>query len=369
MVHATNDPAVLDAADDYMETLFQAEDGEWIQTIRGQFMKSSGKMEGIGVISAVSRAALMDSLSVLLQAFLVILLVNLCVVMLLAYITTKRISDQMAVMIDMLDNALKGLPVERPVRKIRDEYDVVMNNILYMYLRDSALRAELQEKQYQKEHAERMALQLQINPHFLYNTLQTLDIAIRGGSVDRYDLCDVIRSVSGILKYALGSPQEPVALRDEIYYLKEYASVQKFRFGDRFILYYDVDEELLDCQVFRLMVQPLVENSMLHGLRELSKRGYIWVRIEAQGNEMKVSVKDSGAGMKQEELEKLREQINSDHDRSIGLVNLNRRLRLHYGAGSALCLNATPGEGMEVSFRIPRVQKKEVSSDVLDDKK
>lgn len=353
LLHAAAEHDVWKPDAELLQKFINAAPGSWFKTEYGRYMVSRVKMDLVTVLAVVPLDALTATVSMMRQTFLAILLVNVCVVMVLAYVTTRRICSQMTLMIDMLDNAVKGLPVERPERKQQDEYDVIMNNILYMYLRDAFLRSELQQKQYEQEHAELMALQLQINPHFLYNTLQSLDMTIRGGKADRFDICDIIGAISGILKYALSSPQEPVSLRDEIYYLKEYAAVQKFRFGGRFVLYYEVDDELLDAQVFRLMLQPLVENSMLHGLKGLSERGYIWVRAYRDKDDLHISVKDSGTGMEQEELEALLHRIRDAASRSIGLTNLNRRLLLRYGEKSALNIVSEPGKGTEISFTLP----------------
>lgn len=363
LLHATNDKDCNCQLDDsVIATLLTSQSGQWISMPHGRFLITHAYMDRLQVLALVPFATLTEAMSMLQHTFFAILLVNLCVVMLLAYATTRRICSQMMLMIDMLDNAVKGLPVKSPEHKTRDEYDVIMNNILYMYLRDVALRNELQQKQYQQEHAELMALQLQINPHFLYNTLQTLEITIRGGFVERLDLCDIIHSISGILKYALSDPQESVTLRDEIRYLKEYAAVQKFRFGGRYVLYYEVDEELMDAEVFRLMLQPLVENCMLHGLKGLTERGYIWVRAISENRLLHISVKDSGSGMPKDELEALRLRINDTNSRSIGLTNLNRRLILRYGEQSKLKIISEPGEGTEVIFTIPlRFMQQEVS--------
>lgn len=365
LLHATNDKDCRCQLDEgLIATFLTSQSGAWISTPHGRFLITRAYMDRLQVLAVVPFAALTEMLGMLQKTFLAILLVNLGVVMLLAYVTTRRTCNQMMLMIDMLDNAVKGLPVESPKRKTHDEYDVIMNNILYMYLRDVALRNELQQKQYQQEHTELMALQLQINPHFLYNTLQTLEITIRGGFVERLDLCDIIHSISDILKYALSNPQESVTLYDEIHYLKEYAAVQKFRFGGRYVLYYEVDENLMNAEVFRLMLQPLVENCMLHGLKGMTERGYIWVRAMSENGLLHISVKDSGTGMSAEEVEALQIRINDANSRSIGLTNLNRRLILRHGEPSKLRIVSEPGKGTEVSFTIPlQFMIQEVSSE------
>ena len=271
----------------------------------------------------------------------------------------------MLLMIDTFDHAMHGDPIERPIQHVKDEYDVIMNNILYMYLKDGAMKAQLQEEQYQKVRAEFMALQLQINPHFLYNTLQTLDICIQAGTMDRFDLSDMIHDLSNILKYALSDPRETVSLSEEIKYLRDYAAIQKFRFGNRFVIYYEIEEDCLSCSVFRMMLQPLVENSMVHGLNGLKERGYIWVSAARNGDSVRLSVRDSGLGMTEEERQALLRRVYDAEGRSIGLKNLNSRLVLRYGQESRLQIESAPGKGTHVYFDIPYQEQasQKVSSD------
>ncbi len=108
----------------------------------------------------------------------------------------------------------------KPENSNRDEYDVIMNNIIYLFLNTNHLNAQLKENEYKREHAEMMALQLQINPHFLFNTLQTVDMEVRKQGASPEEISTVIRCVSDILKYALSDPGEPVTVEEEIQYLK-----------------------------------------------------------------------------------------------------------------------------------------------------
>lgn len=368
LIHVTNADSELPA--DAVQALLSAPTGQWFSYQGEWYLVSSTETNGVVINAIITSQLLIDRMSMVAGTFLSFFALDLVLVLLLAYLTTRRICHQMLRMIDAFDNALQGVPVERPVGKIHDEYDVMMNNIVYMYLRDTESRDRIREETYQKECAEMLALQLQINPHFLYNTLQTLDICIRSGKADRLDLCDMIHDLSNILKYALGDPHQPVTLQEELNCLKAYAAIQKFRFGGRFVIYYEVDDCLLDCRVFRMMYQPLVENSMLHGLHGLSERGYIWVRTTCAEGMLRVSVKDSGVGMTEESRLALLEHINDESSRSIGLTNLNRRLVLRYGPQSALQIASAPGQGMTVSFTIPleRVQADEVS-EIIPDRK
>ena len=148
-------------------------DGTWVRTQNGTCLLSVGSYDAMEVyyVSAISSKARTESIFAMLQSFLAFLVLDLCVVVFLAYLTTKRSFDQISYMISVFNEAEKGLPVAKPENSNRDEYDVIMNNIIYLFLNTNHLNAQLKENEYKREHAEMMALQLQINPHFLFNTL------------------------------------------------------------------------------------------------------------------------------------------------------------------------------------------------------
>lgn len=337
-----------------IEPLLQQMNGKWVNLNGTHCLISVAALNepGLHVLSAVSSRALWDALWQRLLPLLALLAVDLLLVLWLAYTTTKRSFDQIYSMLHMFEAAEQGAVVEKPATKVKDEYDAIMNNMLTLFLNTSYLNMQLKEKQYSQENAELMALQLQINPHFLYNTLQTLDMEARRADIGGH-MSRIIQDVSEILKYSLSSPQQPVALREELSYLKKYVEVQRYRFGDNFIIYYEVEEELMGASVFRLMLQPVVENSLLHGIRGLQTRGYMKVRVHRAGQLLDLRVIDNGIGMTRQELLTLREHINDNQSRSIGLTNLNRRLILRYGESSALCIRSHKGLGTSVSFRIP----------------
>lgn len=330
-------------------------DGTWVRTQNGTCLLSVGSYDAMEVyyVSAISSKARTESIFAMLQSFLAFLVLDLCVVVFLAYLTTKRSFDQISYMISVFNEAEKGLPVAKPENSNRDEYDVIMNNIIYLFLNTNYLNAQLKENEYKREHAEMMALQLQINPHFLFNTLQTVDMEVRKQGASPEEISTVIRCVSDILKYALSDPGEPVTVEEEIQYLKKYAAIQKFRFGDQFIIYYEVDDEVMDAAVFRLFLQPLVENSLLHGIRGSKQKGYVKVSIQKRGERLRCCVMDTGAGMTGEEKAGLESRFSSDDAGGIGLANLYRRLVLRYGEDSALRVWSKKGMGTAVSFYIP----------------
>ena len=322
----------------------------WFRGGEQTYYINTGAYDEMVIVTSVASKLMNRQAWSSIQGVLWMFLLNIVITLLLSYVTTKRSFAQIERMLDMFETAEKGLPVVQPDKKVDDEYDMVMNNIIYMFLQENSLKMQLRENQLAKEHSELMALQLQINPHFLYNTLQTLQMEIRKSITSPIDTGEMVQRISDILRYALSNPQETVALEEEFRYLRKYAMVQQFRFGDRFIMYHEAEDGLERTPVFRLMIQPLVENSLLHGMRTDGERMYIWARAERENGGVRITVSDTGMGMTEQEIRELLRQIHDESSRFIGLTNLNRRLLLYYGPESELRIRSEVGRGTEISF-------------------
>lgn len=329
--------------------------GKWISVGGKPYLcRSSDYPESqITFVSLVSGSALFAQFYKFGFDFFLVMLGNIAIVFFLSYFTTKRIFHQIDYMVQVFGDAEKGRISEPPHGQMKDEYDMIMNNIIHVFLNNTRINNQLVERQHQLEVAELAALQLQINPHFLLNTLQTMDFEALRLLKKPSSLNTIIHDLSDILKYALGNPIQPVSIREELTYLKEYVEIQKFRFGNTFIVYYEIDGGLLDYRVFRLMLQPLLENSISHGVRSLDRMGYIKLKIRRRGDFLKFRVVDNGVGMGREDLQALYRQINDKNSRSIGLTNVNRRLILEYGEDCGLHILSKKGRGFCISFQIP----------------
>lgn len=292
------------------------------------------------------------------QYFTILILISIfsccCVVMLfLSYRITKQNFQKISDIIQTFDNAEKGILPERHAPAAADEYDVILQNVIQVYLKSSYLQHQLTERQYQQQIAEKAALQLQINPHFLFNTLQTLDFQALQATGTPGTMNRTIQNLSDILKYSLQDPGTMVSLKDELTYLKKYIEIQKQRYGDQFIIYFEIEEDLPDIFIPRLLLQPLVENSISHGIAALDKTGYIKVCIYQRNQMIRFSVTDTGIGMDKEEIRNLYQMINDEKSKNIGLTNVNRRLILQYGPECALHIQSKKNLCTCISFSLP----------------
>lgn len=317
--------------------------------------RSDNESFRIRIVSMTPLEAVVRQTRSFLPSGLLMLAAGLAAALIAAYITTARNFGHIAHIISVLGEAERGVyPTETDPRKPADEYDAILNNIIRLHLETERLNSELEQKKHLQEVASLSALQAQINPHFMFNTLQMIQFKAAEQTSETNDVVRMTADLADILKYALTDPLQPITLEEEIGYLKKYIAIQHLRFGERFIIYYEVDETLLQTPVFRLMLQPIIENSILHGIRYREGTGYIKLTVFERDGWIRFRVFDTGAGMSAEKLRELRENINTFNVRNIGLANVNNRLKLYFGDEAGLKISSIKGQGTIVKFEIPK---------------
>lgn len=188
----------------------------------------------------------------------------------------------------------------------------------------------------------------------MVNTLQTLNFEVYKLTKKPTGINHIIDNLSDILYYSLASANTSVSFSDEIEHVKKYVEIQKYRFPNSFLVYYEISDDVLSLPFKRLMLQPLIENSISHGIRSTDHFGYIKIRIFIHNQYIFVSIIDNGKGMSKKRLREVKESLFSEKpSSSIGLNNVNKRLILNYGQKSALRILSREGQGTSISFRIP----------------
>ncbi|MBU5350827.1 sensor histidine kinase [Paenibacillus barcinonensis] len=254
------------------------------------------------------------------------------------------------------------------IGRLGESYNLLGDHI--QMLKEEVIRGEARKKE-----ADLRVLQAQINPHFLYNTLSSIHWIALMSKESR--IADMVEGLSDFLRISLNNGQDYCPVAQEIAHIRHYVRVQSIRFPDQFVLHYIVDPALEQQMMLKLLLQPLVENAMLHGIQPTGRRGTITIMIQKDtGDErMNILVLDDGAGMAADKLEQLRANLaavaegsnvlpsgsqlqektlgSSLSDGGYGLRNVNERLLLHYGADSLLELHSREGEGTRISFSIP----------------
>lgn len=189
-----------------------------------------------------------------------------------------------------------------------------------------------------------------MNPHFLYNTLEIIRNLV---VFDADKAEELIVKLTEVLRYSIDTSKKEVTLEEDMRFMYCYLDIQNCRFGSRFSFGVNFEPECMNCIVPKLLLQPLIENSIKYGFRKKMELN-IKISGHVEDNVLLISVLDDGLGMEEEKAEELRKQLRA-HDNSspsIGLRNLSRRLYLRYGDGSGLQIRNREGAGFEVVARI-----------------
>jgi two-component system sensor histidine kinase YesM len=272
-----------------------------------------------------------------LQSPLLVIVLAACGLALLIYLAVtlrllKPINDLTTVISDY-ESQYPGAEGQIPLQRIRKNSSASGKASEVDYLIDKISSIKLSQKE-----AELNSLQNQINPHFLYNTLES----IRGAALYHgiHEIASMSKSLSLLFRYSI-SDRVLVSVKEELQHLENYISIQNFRFEDKFALEYNIPPELMNYKILKLTLQPLIENSIKHGLEMKLGKGTIRIEILSLESNIKIIISDDGLGMPQKKLEELNRALANDKSRSvddnvrtgtgIGVINVNSRIKLYFG--------------------------------------
>lgn len=205
----------------------------------------------------------------------------------------------------------------------------------------------------QQKDAEFKMLASQINPHFLYNTLET--IRMRARKSRQYDIEELVRMLAKIMRSTLQAGSSEVAIQSEAELVEHYLKIQQYRFGERIQYHIHVEEDLKGVFILPLIMQPIVENSIIHGLEGKEGVGTIDIRIAGQDGKTAITIGDDGLGMNTEKLERLRRGLNSysENGKHIGVSNVHQRVKLKYGDDYGVTIDSVEGSYTKVEILLP----------------
>lgn len=228
-------------------------------------------------------------------------------------------------------------------------------NKMLKQIRD--LLQRVKEEYQQKEDMRFRALQAQINPHFILNTLNNIKwmAYIRGVK----EVGDMLSSLGGILEGSIGRGGNLISLRQELQYIENYINLMKLKYNDKLTVHIDVPDTCLEQEVIKFLLQPVVENAIQHGIEPLPGKGEIRIEAEAAEALLILRVRDNGVGIPEAKLAEIRQRLETETgeppSQHIGLKNVHERIRYHYGEAYGLTVDSRPGEGTEVRLALPLI--------------
>ncbi len=216
----------------------------------------------------------------------------------------------------------------------------------------NSLVKSVYEEKMMKQDAQMKSLQMQINPHFLYNTLDTINWMARIKHVD--EVGDMAAALGNLMRYSL-SEKSYVTIKEEVDNLKNYLAIQNVRYGDQMESKIAIEEEFYDLYIPKLLIQPMVENAIIHGLEQKMDKGHVLISAYVDGENLYIVVEDDGVGMTEDAVEQI---MCMDHSQktekhtSIGIVNVNRRIQMIYGKEYGLLIQSVLGAGTKMTLHM-----------------
>lgn len=280
---------------------------------------------------------------------LILLLLVVCLSMGIAGAITKPVSKLRDAMFRVEHGEFAEANVEVTVN---NEIGSLTNSFNLMTDQIQKLMNQNTYEQKQKRKSELRALQAQINPHFLYNTLDSI-IWMAEGRKNR-EVVLMTSALARLLRQSISSENELVSIGQEIDYVKNYLAIQKMRYKDKLEYEIEMDPALAGVQIIKLVLQPLVENSIYHGLKYKEGMGHLWIRGYKDDTRVYIEIKDDGVGMEKEVQEHIFDQHKVDRNRnSMGVYNVQQRLQLYYGDDYGITYHSIPSRGTTATVTIP----------------
>lgn len=287
---------------------------------------------------------------------LVVIAISLILFGTIIHLVANRLTKRLKILVKALksmrnDNINVKIPVvsHDEIGELAVSFNLMTDRIYELIER--VYKAQIMEKEYELK-----ALEAHINPHFLYNSLSTISWMARKINAENIDNTAFL--LSKFYRLVLSKGNSVITVQDEINHLKAYVEIERTRFGDSFQVIYDVDPESLDCKMIKIILQPIVENSIKHGLAAKDYRGTIIVRVKQDREYLYLTVIDDGIGMDSQVLESLNrgeDLINSES--GYGIRNIRERIKAVYGERGHIKILSRPGVGCTVNITIPKTVK------------
>jgi len=226
----------------------------------------------------------------------------------------------------------------------------------HMVLRIQQLVSTVRQEEINLRKTELKALQAQINPHFLYNTLDSIAWMCEQGRSG--DAVKMIHALARLFRISISRGRELIPIAREIEHAQNYLEIQKYRYKNQFTYSFDVDPGCLDYYCNKITLQPIIENAIMHGLALLVDEGRIEVRVCQEGEDIMFRVEDNGVGMSEEQVRAILDEDAQDRG-GIGIKNVNDRLQIYFGKQYGLRITSEPDVGTTVEVRMPKVKEAE----------
>ena len=348
-----NDSEIIDRT---LSLLKSESKGTNITTLSGTYYLIGNSISGIDwtVYALIPLSFINQNTARLQFIFILMSFFSLALIIFLAWIQSRYFTKPIFVLLDSMKRVADGDLTVRFSDTRRDEFGKLGDGFNSLVEKTEKLISDVAESESREASAKYSMLQSQINPHFLYNTLDTIRMMAILNDQDK--IADALLHLSKLFRYNIKNSNRLVTIREEVEQIKNYLSLQELRMEDRIKINYMIDPDVLYMRMPKMLLQPIVENIFSHAFMDLEKDGMITVEIRSDEKNIYFRISDNGNGISETELMQLKKRLKSSNNppgESIGLVNVNERLRLYYSDKHTLSIESAEGKGTSVSFTLP----------------
>lgn len=284
------------------------------------------------------------------------LVVMFILILSMSLLVSKFISQPITQMIAQISKAEIGDSKEQiyqsrfnEVRQLSESYNRQMNRI-------HLLMEQIKEEQAELRKSEMNVLQAQINPHFLYNTLDSILWMAESGETQ--ETSEMVAALGKLLRISLSQGQNLIPLRRELEHAENYLTIQKFRYKDQFTYSIKAEEHLLDYLTVKIVIQPFLENALYHGIEYMVDQGHISIEVYEKNENIFIEIRDDGVGMPPEKLAHI-QKLKDSHETGIGIRNVHQRIQVYFGKEYGVDIESELDEGTTVRIVIPKIKSQE----------
>ena len=314
---------------------------------------------GWRTVGVFSMDEVMSSVNTIVYILFTCVIISLVLVVIVSFKFSRTLTNPIFKLKRLMKQAESGDLTVRFNFQHNDEIGELGQSFNHMIARIDQLIQMVYVEQENKRTAEMKSLQEQIKPHFLYNTLDTISWMAR--DYDAEDIVRLVDALTNMFRIGLSHGKDIITVKEEITHVSNYLYIQKIRYKDKLNYVIHVDESLYAIEVPKLILQPLVENAIYHGVKAKRGGGTITITGVPEGENLVFTVQDDGAGMLQEKVEELNRRMSErsvlDEKKSFGLFYIRERIQLCYGTGYGVHVESALGEGTRVTITLPLYQK------------
>jgi len=323
-----------------------------VQSADKLYLASRSDATGWTTVGVAYPEELLQDPEKLARQYVVIGVLSMCVAFCLSFLLSRAITNPLRKLTQTMNQVEQGDYTVRSTVRSNNEVGRLRDSFNHMIANTQSLMEQIVRTEEQKRQGEWQLLQAQIKPHFLYNTLDSIIWMSHAGKNE--EVVEMTSALAQLLRNSLGSGRDIIPLEEELAHVESYLVIQKMRYREKLRYEMDVDPETKSCLIPRLVLQPLVENAIYHGIKVKEDGGSIYIGAMLDDDRLLVTVEDDGAGMTEEQLAHICDEKESDEGSSrIGIHNVCERLRIYFGEDAALKYFSEPDKGTTAMLNLP----------------